>query len=444
MDDEWEETDMTTRTARAFLLGLAGLLGASLTSAPLAAQDEGMKGDERSLEARVAELEAALADREEPGEAAPSGWDFKWSNGFKLTSPDGDLEFKFGGRLQDDWAWYSADDELEAAVGSFEDGTEFRRARLFFEGELYDRVEFKAQYDFAGGEAQIKDGYVGLIHLPVVGGLRVGHLKEPYGLEEQTSSKYLTFMERSPASEAFSPSRNAGVMLHRGEERYTWAVGAFRDTDDSGNAIGREEVNLTGRLTGLPWYSDDGSGLLHLGLSVSEREPTGDSLRFRARPESHLAPRVVDTGSFGADGLTLVDFEAALVHGPFSLQGEYARAATDGLGGVDPGFDGFYVFGSWYLTGEHRPYENGAGAFGRLKPKRPWRDGGTGAWEVALRYSTLDLSDAGIDGGSVDDVTVGLNWYPYANVRWMANYVLADRDDLGQVDTFQMRFQVDF
>ena len=416
-------------------------------AAPQAAPGQEENGD--SLDERLSRVEAALEDADEQGDE--DAWHFRWSNGFKLTSPDGALDFKFGGRLQNDWAFYSADDALEAAVGPFEEGTEFRRARLFFEGELYDRVEFKAQYDFAGGDTEIKDAYLGLVNLPVVGGLRVGHFKEPFSLEEQTSSKYLTFMERALPVEAFSPSRNTGFMLHRGEERYTWAVGAFRDTDGFGDAVDRDEVNLTGRVTALPWYADGGRRLLHVGISASEREPTEDALRFRSRPESHLAPRVVDTGAFGADGLTLVDLEAALVHGPFSAQGEYVRAAADALPGAsapggasDPDFGSFYVYGSWFLTGEHRPYKTSAGAFDRLKPERPWTDGGLGAWEVAVRYSSLDLDDAGFAGGEVDDVTLGLNWYPFANVRWMLNYVLSDRDDVGEVDAVQMRFAVDF
>ncbi|HEX6200190.1 MAG TPA: porin, partial [Thermoanaerobaculia bacterium] len=166
------------------------------------------------------------------------------------------------------------------------------------------------------------------------------------------------------------------------------------------------------------------------------------SLRFRSRPESHLAPRIVDTGAFGDDGLTLVSAEAALVTGPFHAQGEYAQAAVDATGGAaDPDFDGFYVGGGWFLTGESRPYDGGS--FGRVKPRRPL-GAGPGAWEVALRYSTLDLTDGAIAGGEVDDVTLALNWYPYSNVRWMLDYVLADRQDVGEVDAVQMRFQIDF
>ena len=426
-----------SKTALAVPRVLCLALSLALAGAPVGAQEAGQEVEEaEGLEARVAALEAAV-DGEEGG---GSGWTVQWKDTFRLTSPDGSIALKFGGRIQNDWAFYSADDELEAAVGTFEEGTEFRRARLYFEGELYERVEFKAQYDFAGGDPEFKDVYLGLVNLPGVGGFRVGHYKEPYSLDEQTSSKYLTFLERPLVVEAFSPSRNTGFMLHRAEDRYTWAVGLFRDTDDFGNATERDEVNVTGRVTGLPWYAGD-DRLLHLGLAVSEREPTGDSLRFRSRPESHLAPRVVDTGSFGADGLTLASAEAAVVTGPFHAQGEYAQAAVDGLGRPDADFDGFYVAGGWFLTGESRPYDGGS--FGRVKPRRPL-GAGPGAWEVALRYSTLDLTDGPVAGGEVDDVTVALNWYPYSNVRWMLDYVLADRQDVGEVDTVQMRFQIDF
>lgn len=420
------------RTAPACLLALA------LLAAPLAAQDADPEGE--TVEERLERLEEAL--EMEKVAKKTSGWDFQWSNGFKLKSPDGATSFKFGGRIMNDFAFYSADDELEAVVGPLEEGAEFRRARLFFSGEIDERVEFKAQYDFAGG-AEVKDLYVGLVNLPVIGGVRVGHYKEPFSLEEITSSKYITFMERALPIEAFSPGRNTGVMVHRGEERYTWAAGLFRDADDFGDAAERDEVNLTGRVTGLPWYADGGSRLLHLGLSVSDREPTDDSIRFRSRPESHLAPRLVDTSSFAGDGVTLVDFEGALVYGPFSAQAESIQASADRLGGPDADFDSFYVFGSWFLTGEHRPYKTSAGAFDRIKPRRPLGEG-PGAWEVAVRYSTVDLDDAGIRGGELDDVTLGLNWYPYPNVRWMLNYVMADLDGAGEGDAVQMRFQIDF
>jgi len=44
-------------------------------------------------------------------------------------------------------------------------------------------------------------------------------------------------------------------------------------------------------------------------------------------------------------------------------------------------------------------------------------------WEVAARYSTLDLPDGGVLGGEEENWTVGVNWYVNRNVRVSANYV---------------------
>jgi phosphate-selective porin len=120
-------------------------------------------------------------------------------------------------------------------------------------------------------------------------------------------------------------------------------------------------------------------------------------------------------------------------------------------GKISPEFDGFYIYGSYFLTGESRNYSTSSGAFDRVKPKTDFHptEGGWGAWEIGLRYSNIDLSDGNVNGGEADNITVGLNWYLNPNVRWMANYVYSDvenregvsDDDLNIVQT---RFQIDF
>ena len=76
-----------------------------------------------------------------------------------------------------------------------------------------------------------------------------------------------------------------------------------------------------------------------------------------------------------------------------------------------------------------------------------------GAWEIAVRYDTIDLNDGPISGGEADQITLGLNWYLNPNTRIMWNYVMADMSNLddgtpGGLDTdvnvFEMRFQIDF
>ncbi len=401
------------------------------------------------MNSRINQLEARQKS-EEPNEntSKTASTDFRvfWKEGLNLATQDGTFRLKAGGRIQNDWLWISEDSDLKADVGEQEDGTEFRRARLYLSGLIYGNVEFKAQYDFAGGDADFKDVYIGLRDLPI-GNIRAGHFKEPFSLEEITSSKYLTFLERGLPN-AFAPSRNVGVMLHgtalaASDPRMTWAVGVFRDTPDDGDIRDDGGYNFTGRLTWLPQYKDDGASLVHLGAGYSHRNPSDHIASFNSRPEAHLADDFVDTGSFRSDDMDLVGLEAACVSGPLSIQGEYVFANADVASSAN--FQGYYAHVSYFLTGEHRIYKPSEGVFSRVKPNENFKyGGGSGAWEVALRYSGLDLSDNIITGGELHDITAGLNWYLNPNTRVMWNYVHADKEDIGNADMFMIRLQVDF
>jgi phosphate-selective porin OprO/OprP len=184
---------------------------------------------------------------------------------------------------------------------------------------------------------------------------------------------------------------------------------------------------------------------VHLGAAYSHGDPEGDDISFSQRPEAHLAPRFVDTGDIPTDGLDRMGLEAAWGHGPFSLQGEYMRAWVD-TSGATPSFDGYYVQASYFLTGEHRPYKTARGTFDRVRVNRPFLfgDGGPGAWEVATRYSAIDLSDEDVRGGRLSDVSGGVNWHLDDNVRVSANYVWANLHTVGDAHAFQTRFQIDF
>jgi phosphate-selective porin OprO/OprP len=411
----------------------------------------------QQLEDSVQQLEAEqppAADSEEwaqmrkwvsdPGTLRPY-----WKDGLRLDSANGSVKLKIGGRIQNDWAYYCNDGDVGTASGDdFEEGTEFRRARLYFSGTIYDNIDFKAQYDFAGGDADFKDVYVGFKKVPYVGNIRAGQFKEPFSLEELTSSNYITFLERSLVN-TFAPSRNVGFMVHDTllDKRMTWAAGVFRQTDSFGDGMGGRDYNVTARVTGLPWFEEDGRKLLHLGLGYTHQNYEDDVIRFRARPESHMAPRVVDTGEFGAEYGDLIGTEAALVYGPLSVQAEYVHALMQGTGPWvgDPHFWAASLQASYFLTGEHRPYKTSAGAFDKVKPAANFgEDGGLGAWEVAARYSHLSLNDEGVDGGRLRDLSLGLNWYLNPNLRMMWNYVYADPTDGGSVDILQWRIQLAF
>jgi len=364
-------------------------------------------------------------------------WSTSWSNGFKVASADKQFELKFGGRIMADYSFASVDDSL----GGQENGFEFRRARLFVEGTIYERVEFKAQYDFAGGDADFKDMYIGLVN--DWGTLRFGHFHEQFSMEEITSSKYISFLERSLPVEAFAPSRQSGVgVVGKGSDKVNWGFGAFYAADDYGDSTSEDATDFAGRVGFRPLWQDKGKRMLHLGLGVARRDFAG-STRYRARPEAHLASRYVDTKSFAADSATVLGLEIAGVFDSFWFAGELMQADVDARASGDPSFDGFYAAAGYFFTGEHRKFKGSAGAWDRTKPNSNF-GAGSGAFEVAVRYSSLNLTDKGVNGGEQDDITVGFNWYLNPATRMMVNYVMADVQDKGDADFILLRWQVDF
>lgn len=394
------------------------------------------------LEARQEEAEQIKADK-----PTPAATDFRayWRDGLRFTTADGMFDLRVGGRLMFDWVWMGEDDQIKADFGQQEDGVRFRRGRFYLRGSIYENMDYMLQIDFAGGQVALKDVYLGLSDLPV-GKLRMGQFKEPFSLEELTSSNQMTFLERALPN-VFAPSRNAGFMLHDTlfAQRMTWAAGLFRDFDDTaGLGVDDAGYNVTARLTGLPWYEDNGASLLHLGAAYSYRNPD-ETVRYRARPETPINDRFVDTGNIPVDRVNLLGLEAAWVSGPLSLQGEYVMTGIDGQDGSDVDLSGYYAQASYFLTGERRPYSTSSGTFGPPKPKKNFRSGGSlGAWEVKGRYSSLDLNDGAVQGGKMSNISAGVNWYLNPNARIMWDYIHSDVEGSGKANILMMRLHAFF
>ncbi len=105
-------------------------------------------------------------------------------------------------------------------------------------------------------------------------------------------------------------------------------------------------------------------------------------------------------------------------------------------------FTGSYIYASWFLTGEKRPYKASRGVYGRIKPLNP-----NGAWELALRYSVIHLNDNIINGGEASNITFGVNWYSTPKTRFSMNYIHVETDKnnvYGNPDILQFRTQIDF
>jgi phosphate-selective porin OprO/OprP len=211
----------------------------------------------------------------------------------------------------------------------------------------------------------------------------------------------------------------------------TWSLGGYGSsgsTAEYGSSI-KNLATLIGRITWLPVddRGPDGAApprLLHLGLSGNLQLSSDGQLRFRARPESYIAPYVIDTATLSTDRASTLALEAAWVDGALSLQGELLQTAVEPNGGGRLLFGGGYLQLNWSATGESRPYDRETGTFGRLRPQRDFGFGaneGWGALELALRASYTDLTDGGVQGGRLSLLMCGVSWYLSPQLKWMFN-----------------------
>jgi phosphate-selective porin OprO/OprP len=370
-----------------------------------------------------------------------------WDDGLHLRGWFDLLRMKIGGQAQNDTAIFSKQGELETELGRLENGVEWRRARLYAAGLFTDIIEFKLQYDFASNNPpNLKDAYVGLLevpflHIPIK--TRAGRFKNLLGLEIMESGNDTTFMERGLTT-AFLPTRNTGIMFHGDAPRHRirWAIGFVQQEDEFGVEISTN-ASITGRFATA---FRPGGSLVHVGVDFANFKPDEDTMRLLERPESHIAPQFVDTGDFPAQSSNVFNAEGAFVKGPLSFQGEFTYNDVKAPDVGDPNFYALYAFGSYFLTGETRHYKIQDGAFGRIYPKREFRDGsgGMGAFEIAFRFSRVDLDDKEINGGRLNDLTAGFNWYATHNYRVIFNVIRAKRSDWDPVWIFQVRLQVAF
>ena len=370
-------------------------------------------------------------------------WSIRWQNAFIVERVDDPrYQFLFGGRIQNDWGAYVPDNDLEDDFGGDGTGTKFRRARLYFQGQFFRFGFFKAEYDFSDGNdgTEFSDVYAGL-NLPNIGLLRVGRFKEPFSLQFQNSSNFISFNERS-GSDALNPGQNSGIMLNGNFliRDSTYAVAFMRRTDDIGEGFSsKEDYHLTARVTGLPYFEDGGARLLHLEIGYSHQfADKSIGTRYQQRPGNDFAPNIVDTGEIFVDNVELFNAGFAVVEGSLSLQSEATISVPHGGISEDPVFWGAYAELSWWITGETRRYLRGRGVFSRVVPKRRFdpEQGRWGAFETALRYSWLDLSSDGIRGGTLSEWSLALNWVLFSNMRVSTNYVLSRaRDRAGSTFT---------
>ena len=425
----------------------------------------------------------------------------KWNDGLELSTKNKAFRTHIGGRFQFDTAWFGAPQNVNQNINvPYGDGVDFRRARLRVDGTLYDVHEFAAEFDFVNS-ARVRSqppGTAGFFdealtaptdlwwqikELPVVGNMKIGNHKEAIGFEHLVSSRFQPFMERSYNQDTFYGGLYNGfqpgvsVFNTYGDEIGVWNIGLFKPTNNIfSSASGDGDYSLSGRLTRLLAYENDGEQLIHVGVSgrqataVSQAGVPGRSIAFRTRDAIRSG---LSAGWPTPAGITLqgddvqwFNGEFVALNGPWTFQSEYLVSGLQDAA-INPGdprtnvtYHGGYAQLLVFLTGEHDHYNKKSGVFERVRPNcnffKTNKCGdmtGMGAWQLGFRYNHLDLNDQGLNGGVLDNYTAGLNWFWNPNMKWQFNYIATDRDvsqvtgrtaGSGVIHGFGTRLAIDF
>ena len=429
----------------------------------------------KSLEIKALQEHAEAASKEPHVEVTDNGFEFK--------SKDGNFTAAVNGRMQVD-SQINLNQQVAIATGAstqnqFDDGVAIRRARLGVEGKFFKDWDYKFEYDFTRGNGTVGAGVTDAFirwNMDKEFSIKVGSFKEPFSLEEATSNRYLTFIERNMAVNTFIDNLNTykvgiganywtndwqtGVSLQTEPvgQNFNGISGNPNSTSPTGSATnfngGANRNNGSGdtsweanvRVSGLPW-NEGKTKFWHVGASGSYMNINNNYLAngtfnnggidFVSALNNNVdRTNVLDTGNLTsgarmgatskvANHLTRFGAETALVYGPWSAQAEYIQTDVSGKGyNHNESLNGYYAYGSYFLTGESRSYKAKTGAWDRLKPNRNFdMKGGWGAWELAAGYDYLNLNSGAIAGGQASTAKFGLNWYPNSHVRVMLDYV---------------------
>lgn len=328
-----------------------------------------------------------------------------------LTLEAGPLQLNLGGRLHLDASVFDEPDVPRTGTTS----GDVRRARIELSGRVAKVLRFRVDREFAGakGWRNVWASIEPVKNLEIKG----GNMIVPFSLEDLQSSNVTPFAERSMAS-ALTGGFGLGGAVFTGGQNWSASVGYFTDAlaNDEGRTTERGK-GVLGRVTFAPVHTRD--TVLHLGFGGERRSFSAiERVRFTADPGSVFAPNVISSGTLGSlDTLTAWNGEAAVSFGPVLLQGQAIALKLHRSRFDDRSFNGQTVSVGWIVTGQRHEYSGSSGVFGG-----PDRRKGEGAFEIAARYSRLDLVDGTFDRGIGRALSASAIWTISTNLRVLATY----------------------
>lgn len=502
-------TDAKLQAMQRQLDELRGQLNAMKGSADADAKLAAMQQQLDAMQQQLAEMKTA----EETQDAdiatlklppAPASVATTLSNGKPaFATADGRFTANIRAIVMMDMGKYFQDNNLPAAtVGrDLNEGVNFRRARIGFDGKLFTDFDYAFVYEFggSGGEdpGRLYEASLTYTALKPIR-IKIGAYEPNIGLAAAVSTSQMPLMERPAPAEvarnvAAGDSRVAFQVMGNGAFGSDVGLAArwFFSTAFTGNNISTisssgsstaqpfdEQTAWIGRVALAPFSST--SWQAHFGANYQYVIHPNDAglagapryaVQLRDRPELRLdGTRLIDTGAIDARHASVVGLEAGASVGPFMIESEWFRYRIDrrittAAIPADPKFDGWYVQGAWMITGENRPYNAAEARFDAPRPNYNFSPstGAWGAFELAARYSMVDLNFkegvlgsapvlGAIRGGEQKILTLGANWYLNPTIRFMLNYQHVDIDRLsatgGQIgqeyDAVAARAQVSF
>ncbi|MBP7461279.1 MAG: hypothetical protein KBA26_08315 [Candidatus Delongbacteria bacterium] len=347
-----------------------------------------------------------------------------------FESADKSFQWWFDSRIQIDGAKYFEN------KNKMSDGTLFRRLTFAMKSTLWNDWQAEVDLDFAEATLDLRDMWIQYTIPGKTISLRAGNFKEPFGMERLNSSRLLTFLERTAATNAFSMGRRMGGMARYWNNLGQVSAGVFGH--EAGTRIDKgtrdEGYSTNLRVTVAP-INQHGKNL-HIGLAGTYKIPDAtddlaeNTIEIKTRTETYVFdPKLLHTGD-----ITDVNYynryggELMMIYGPLYVQSEYMMTQIKRWYGKETvDLNGGYAMLTYTLTGETRYYYLDEGEVGPIEAPRSKK----GAVEVAARYSIIDLDDptAGILGGKSNQLMLGINYYPNPNIKLQFNYSLVDLNE---------------